>query len=53
MAEDKDMNQNEPVNSKDEILNAISEMDVDMERTICRTKRRVKRSNSLSTTPST
>ncbi|MBO4449725.1 MAG: DUF1292 domain-containing protein [Clostridiales bacterium] len=37
MAEDKDMNQNEPVNSKDELLNAISEMDVDMDRTICLT----------------
>jgi hypothetical protein len=34
MAEDKDMNQNEPVNSKDEMLNAISEMEVDMDRTI-------------------
>ncbi len=37
MAEDKDMNQNEPVNSKDELLNAISEMDIDEERTICLT----------------
>lgn len=34
MAEDKDMNQNEPVNSKDELLDAISEMEVDLDRTI-------------------
>ena len=34
MAEDKEKNQSEPVNSKDEIISAISEMDVDMDRTI-------------------
>ena len=33
----EDMNQNEPVNKKDELLSAISEMDVDMDRTICLT----------------
>ncbi|MBR1905028.1 MAG: DUF1292 domain-containing protein [Clostridiales bacterium] len=34
MSEDKEMNQNEPINQKDELLSAISEMDVDMDRTI-------------------
>ena len=33
MSEDK-MNQGEPVNKKDELLNAIAEMDVDTDRTI-------------------
>ena len=34
MSEDKEMNQSEPVNKKDELLSAIAEMDVDMDRTI-------------------
>ncbi len=34
MPEDKDMNQKEPVNKKDELLEAISEMEVDLDRTI-------------------
>ena len=34
MSEDKDMNQSEPVNHKDELLEAISELDVDLDRTI-------------------
>lgn len=34
MSEDKDKNQSEPVNHKDELLEAISELDVDLDRTI-------------------
>ena len=37
MSENNDINQNEPINHKDELLEKISEMEVDLDRTICLT----------------